>query len=231
MAKEKWAAIVEYADGTSTGILVMANNQKEAWQEVMAAFGGCEKVSSVKLAMILTPERGAVAGSENYQAELYYGFHETDTGIYHAFEAVDPAAIADSDMVAERLAELLDTTVNDDRFDYNFMLISIPDSLVERIKEDAIREQQKERAKVGGNTIYTHDEAADILELFEDLLCAHGIKIPSPEDKERGEDNGASIYGSTYSDLLDTVEGAIIEMAERAANGAEIVEGEFSGSF
>lgn len=35
------------------------------------------------------------------------------------------------------------------------------------------------------STIYTHDEAALIIEKFEDVLSQYDIHIPSPEDDER----------------------------------------------
>lgn len=78
--------------------------------------------------------------------------------------------------------------------------------------------------------IYTHDEAMLIVEMFEDILCAHGIKIPSPEDDEREPDNEAALYGSTYSDLLDSVETALVGMLAKYASGTEVIEGEFSGT-
>lgn len=48
------------------------------------------------------------------------------------------------------------------------------------------------------NAIFTHDEAARIVELFEDVLDEHGIKVPSPEDDERDPDNEAKLYGSVF---------------------------------
>ena len=51
--------------------------------------------------------------------------------------------------------------------------------------------------------IYIRNETADILEMFDDVLVDNGIKVPSPEDDERGEDNGAALYGSVYYDLYD----------------------------
>lgn len=165
-----------------------------------------------------------------YHTVLYYGFQETESGIYHAFEATDPRAAGSDADVAERLAELLDTSADDDRFNYNFMSIRLPDSLVEQIKADGIQEQKKS-GRDSADTIFTHDEAAAIMELFENLLEAHGIKVPSQEDDERGEDNGASLYGSTYSNLLDEVESKLCNMLFRLRCGAKTVEGEFSGDF
>ena len=77
--------------------------------------------------------------------------------------------------------------------------------------------------------IYTHDEAMLIVEMFEEVLCAHGIKVPSPEDDEREPDDQLGLYGSTYSDLLDSVEAALVEMLAKHTPDTKVVEGEFSG--
>ena len=81
---------------------------------------------------------------------LYYGFEEGECGIYHAFEAVDPEAPGDDGGIADRLAELLDCKVGDDRFDYNSMLIQLPASLVSRIKDDAVKEFWVPAEKLNG---------------------------------------------------------------------------------
>lgn len=74
-----------------------------------------------------------------YHVKLYYGFQNTESGIYHAFEATDPEDASDSE-AEDRMAELLDTTLDDDRFDCNSMLIRLPDSVVKRIKDDGVKE-------------------------------------------------------------------------------------------
>lgn len=79
--------------------------------------------------------------------------------------------------------------------------------------------------------IYTHDEAAKILEIFENVLDEYNIKIPSPEDNEREPGNDAKLYGSTYSNLLDQIEKQIINLTEKAKKNPEIVTGEFSGNY
>lgn len=80
------------------------------------------------------------------------------------------------------------------------------------------------------NTIYTHDIASQIVDAFEDILCQNGIKVPSPEDDEREEDNAAALYGSVYSDLMDEVEWILIEMLNKAKY-AEVVTYEYSGNW
>ena len=79
--------------------------------------------------------------------------------------------------------------------------------------------------------IYTHDEAAYIIELFEELLVANNIKLPSPEDDDRDPDNDAALYGTTYSELLDEVEWRLIYMLQRHDKEAEVITQEFSGDF
>ncbi|MEH2932170.1 hypothetical protein VSQ48_20150 [Candidatus Ventrimonas sp. KK005] len=80
------------------------------------------------------------------------------------------------------------------------------------------------------NTIYTHDEAALIIRMFEDILDTYDIKIPSPEDDERQADNEAKLYGSVYSDLMDDIEGKLKDLLAKCKTDVTIVEGEFSGA-
>jgi hypothetical protein len=74
--------------------------------------------------------------------------------------------------------------------------------------------------------INTRVIAADIVEMFDDLLTAHGIKVPSEEDDERGADNDAALYGMVYWNLLDDVERIVADAANRAKT-EKIVTGEF----
>ena len=50
-----------------------------------------------------------------------------------------------------------------------------------------------EVCKPQSGTIYTHDEAMLIVEMFEDVLDTYNIKVPSPEDDERELDNEAKL--------------------------------------
>ena len=79
------------------------------------------------------------------------------------------------------------------------------------------------------SAIYTHDEAALIIEKFEDVLSQYDIHIPSPEDDDRDEDNMVGLYGSTYSELLDSIEEQICSILSRCNDGEKIIENEFSG--
>lgn len=86
--------------------------------------------------------------------------------------------------------------------------------------------------------IYTRDEAARIIEMFENILVEHGISIPSPEDDDRDPDDNLGLYGSVYSDLLDEVENALVKIIiRRGPHGdhvkdlSDVITGEFSGNY
>ena len=78
-------------------------------------------------------------GHGPYQVELYYACQECESGIYHAFEAVDPAANMDGDKMAEKLAAMLDTFPEDERFSCKSMLIKLPPSVVQMIEDNALK--------------------------------------------------------------------------------------------
>lgn len=80
------------------------------------------------------------------------------------------------------------------------------------------------------SNIYTRDEAVLIVEMFEDILSENNIHVPSPEDDEREEDDMIGLYGSVYSDLLDSVEDRISQMLLRHKSNTKVVTGEFSGT-
>ena len=74
-----------------------------------------------------------------YQIELYYGFVDGEGGPFHAFEVKDPKEPIEEG-IAEVLANTLDTVESDENFDWDSMFLPLPDSLVQRIKADAIKE-------------------------------------------------------------------------------------------
>lgn len=78
--------------------------------------------------------------------------------------------------------------------------------------------------------VYTHDEATIIVGMFEDILSKYNIHIPSPEDDDRDKDDMVGLYGTTYSNLLDSVEDRIQDIIERVKDNSTIVYGEYSGN-
>ena len=70
-----------------------------------------------------------------YQINLHYGYQECEDGIYHAFEVSDIEDVVDSDQIAEKLADALDCTPDDERFNWNSMYIALPKQTVNRIEQ------------------------------------------------------------------------------------------------
>lgn len=60
--------------------------------------------------------------------------------------------------------------------------------------------------------IYTHNISANIIELFEEILDQHNIRIPDVE--RAGDDSESCLYGDIYSNLLDDVENILIDTME-----------------
>lgn len=76
-----------------------------------------------------------------HQIKLYYGYQTGECyEVYHAFEATDPAETADEDKMEIHLAELLETTPDDEDFDYGAMYIRLPEPVVNRIKAEGVQE-------------------------------------------------------------------------------------------
>ncbi len=78
--------------------------------------------------------------------------------------------------------------------------------------------------------IYTHDKAAEIIEMFEALLIKNKICIPSPEDDERDPEDQIGLFGSVYSNLLDDIESELVNMLKVCKAGGEIITDQFSGT-
>lgn len=76
---------------------------------------------------------------KEYEALLHYGYQRShDTyETYHSFELADADDKTDCAVIARELAESLDTTPEDEDFNWNSMLVRLPDSLVRKIQEDA----------------------------------------------------------------------------------------------
>lgn len=84
-----------------------------------------------------------------YQIKLYYGYEESECGIYHSFRAEDPDGKVDSDEIAQCLAEQLDREADDEQFNYNSMYIDLPQSVITKIQADAIAKYRKEQENHG----------------------------------------------------------------------------------
>lgn len=65
------------------------------------------------------------------------------------------------------------------------------------------------------DVIYTHEEAANIVSLFEDFLSKHNICIvcKDPEELKEQIENGSILYGMEYDEIFDKVEERLIRFA------------------
>ena len=77
--------------------------------------------------------------------------------------------------------------------------------------------------------IYTEDEAVRILEIVEEVLDRYEIKVPSPEDDERGEDNDTPLYGSVYWGMVYEIEQNLIKLCGKVQAGEEVKSYQLSG--
>ena len=73
--------------------------------------------------------------SGHFIVDLNYGWQRSDYDVFHSFELTDPAdfSVSDEDMGAH-LAELLDTTTDDEDFNWNMMGVAIPDMTAKKIQ-------------------------------------------------------------------------------------------------
>lgn len=55
----KYAAIVTYSNGASTGATVCAEGSKEAWDKIVKLFGGGDSICNIQISAIITEEREA----------------------------------------------------------------------------------------------------------------------------------------------------------------------------
>ena len=54
----KYAVIVTYVNGTSTGATLKARSNREAWEKVLLLFNGGQNVQGIQVSAILTEECG-----------------------------------------------------------------------------------------------------------------------------------------------------------------------------
>lgn len=104
-----------------------------------------------------------------YQADLHYGYQRShdDYGTYHAFELTDPDEKTDESAMGEHLACLLDTTTEDEDFNFDLMRVSLPESLVEKIKAAAVREYKAQQEKEWFGVVrWCNDDIRESLEKY-----------------------------------------------------------------
>ena len=79
-----------------------------------------------------------------YQIELFYEYEDGECGICHTFEVHDPDVHKNEDEIKERLVDSLDIPSGSVDFNYDSMYINLPESIIKKIKDDAVREYLEE---------------------------------------------------------------------------------------
>ena len=74
-----------------------------------------------------------------YKLDLHYGYTDSEFGVCLTFQPADPMVELEHD-VTEGLANRLGTTCDDDLFHSDCAFIKLPETLVARIKADAVKE-------------------------------------------------------------------------------------------
>lgn len=82
--------------------------------------------------------------NNKYQVVVSFGYQESDGFVYHSVDLTDSKKRLDADSTGTRLAEMLGTTTDDEQFNWNAMMATIPDSVVERIKRDGVEERMRQ---------------------------------------------------------------------------------------
>lgn len=81
-----------------------------------------------------------------------------------------------------------------------------------------MKSYNRERDKL---KVYSHNIAANLIDIFEEFLDEHDINIP--DEEREGNEGEARIYGNTYDDLLYKTEISLIATLTCCENGCVVV--------
>lgn len=84
--------------------------------------------------------KGFVLRKEHrYQVKLCYGYEQNEDGsIFHAFEAIGPDESPVDLSIDKKLSDVLEA--DEDSFDWDWLFVALPDSIVSKIRSDAEKE-------------------------------------------------------------------------------------------
>ena len=129
----------------------------------------------------------------NYKVELHYGYQESESGVYHAFELADRSEHIDCEKMGEDLASRLDTTAEDQNFNWDLMDVAIPTATVERIRSSVINDVM---AACGGDVNRAHE----FFELWWMLNHGHTLSDVIRELDLMREENPDATLQTLFSD-------------------------------
>lgn len=74
-----------------------------------------------------------------YQVKLCYGYEQNEDGsLFHAFEAIGPDESPVDMSIDKKLLDVLEA--DEDNFDWDWLFVALPDSVVSKIRSDAFEE-------------------------------------------------------------------------------------------
>lgn len=84
----------------------------------------------------------ALRKQHRYQVKLCYGYEQNEDGsIFHAFEAIGPDESPVDLSIGKKLSDVLEA--DEDSFDWDWLFVDLPESVVSKIRNDAIAEFQQ----------------------------------------------------------------------------------------
>lgn len=170
---------------------------------------------------------------EKNKVQLNYGYQECEDGIYHAFTLEDPEQIRDSDETAKVLAELLDTTPDDDRFGWNSMFLELPRKTIDCFRE---RGRQELLAKVTltpqsetPSCFYVRKIGSDAIDTVEVGSWEEGLQLLKDYYKKILDEKGEPCAG--YDMEFDENDGSFLYTDEEYYQTAFIIQSnDFTGA-
>lgn len=81
-----------------------------------------------------------------YKVKVCYGYYNDDDGICHIFKLLDPKTPFDDD-IREEMADVLCTSADDEKFNWDNTSIEIPQTVIEQIKADGVKEYLADQKK------------------------------------------------------------------------------------
>lgn len=170
---------------------------------------------------------------EKNKVQLNYGYQECEDGIYHAFTLEDSERIGDPEETAKVLAELLDTTPDDDRFGWNSMFLELPRKTIERFRE---RGRQELLAKVTltsqpetPSCFYVRKIGSDAIDTVEVGSWEEGLQLLKDYYKKILDEKGEPCAG--YDMEFDEKDGSFLYTDEEYYQTAFIIRSnDFTGA-
>lgn len=113
---------------------------------------------------------------DRWKIELFYGYEDGESGIYHSFIAEDPSI--QNCTAPEALAEMLGIDKDSQDFNWNSMCIELPSTVVDRIKADGVAEFLATR--LGG----IEDDLRSALDIIDYAAEQRGYEASYESDDE-----------------------------------------------